>query len=98
MSFEALEGSHDTLEVLPVLRLHGGGGEVVPAVQDRLLAERGEALPVGRHPGLGPRQHRAHGAATENKECMLLGNPFCTFLYTQLQFWSAVQFHTKIIK
>ena len=73
------EGSHDTLEVLPVLRMRGGGGEVVPAVQDRLLAERGEALPVGRHPGLGPRQHRAHGAATENKECRLLGNPFCTF-------------------
>ena len=74
-----------TLEVLPVLRMRGGGGEVVPAVQDRLLAERGEALPVGRHPGLGPRQHRAQGAAAENKECILLGNHFlhifCTLNY-----------------
>ena len=68
-----------TLEVLPVLRMRGGGGEVVPAVQDGLLAERGEALPVGRHPGLGPSHHPAHGAAAENKECMLLGNPVCTF-------------------
>ena len=59
--------------------MRGGGGEVVPAVQDRLLAERGEALPVGRHPGLGPRHHPAHGAAAENNECMLLGNPVCTF-------------------